>query len=85
MKRDIYVNLPVDDLERSKTFFSKLGFTFNQQFTNEEAACMIIEDNIYAMLLKKEFFSTFTSKLISDAKSSTGIINKASKICLLIS
>jgi predicted lactoylglutathione lyase len=74
MKREIYVNLPVDDLERSKTFFSKLGFTFNQQFTNEEAACLIIEDNIYAMLLKREFFSTFTSKPISDAKSSTEVL-----------
>jgi predicted lactoylglutathione lyase len=71
MKREIYVNLPVADLERAKSFFSSLGFTFNSEFTDENALCMIIEDNIYAMLLKNEFFSTFTNKPICDAKSST--------------
>jgi predicted lactoylglutathione lyase len=74
MKRRIYVNLPADDLERSKTFFSSLGFTFNPKFTDENAACMVIEDNIYAMLLKKDFFSTFTKKPISDAKTSTEVL-----------
>lgn len=67
MAKQIFVNLPVKDLDASITFFSKLGFTFNQQFTNEKATCMIIGDNIFAMLLVEYFFKTFTTKEISDA------------------
>lgn len=74
MKRQIYVNLPVNNLERSIAFFTTIGFTLNQQFTNEDAACMVIEDNIYAMLLKNEFFSTFTLKQIADAKNCTEVL-----------
>ncbi len=75
MKRQLFVNLPADDLERSKAFFTSLGFTFNAQFTNEKGACMIVEDNIYVMLLTKEFFSIFTAKPISNAMNSTEVIN----------
>ena len=46
MKRQIYVNLPIDNLERSITFFTSIGFKLNQQFTNDVAACMVVEDNI---------------------------------------
>lgn len=62
MATNIFVNLPVMDLEKTKNFFSKLGYTFNQQFTDEKAACMIISDTIYAMLLTEPFFKGFTPK-----------------------
>ena len=51
MSRQIYVNLPVRDLERSKRFFAHLGFTFEPKFSDENAACMVVSDTIYVMLL----------------------------------
>ncbi|MEO8173382.1 MAG: VOC family protein [Sediminibacterium sp.] len=66
MATQIFVNLPVKDLNRSIAFFTKLGYTFNPQFTNEDATCMIIAENIYAMLLTEPFFKTFTKKEICD-------------------
>jgi len=73
--RQIFVNLPVKDLERSKQFFSSLGFSFNPQFTDENAACLVIEnDAIYAMLLREPFFKTFTPRAIADAKKSTEVL-----------
>ena len=75
MARQIFVNLPVRDLERSKAFFGRLGFGFNAQFTNEKAACLVIEkDSIHAMLLTEPFFKTFTEKSIVDAKKSTEVL-----------
>jgi hypothetical protein len=75
MPRQIYVNLPVRDLERAKGFFSRLGFGFNPQFTDDKAACMIVEDNsIYVMLLAEPFFKTFTSKALADARKSTEVL-----------
>lgn len=74
MHKQIYVNLPVKDLSRSMTFFKSLGFAFNPKFTNEHAACMVIGDNIYTMLLPEPFFKTFTSKAICDAKQSTEVL-----------
>ena len=74
MSKQIFVNLPVKDLKKSMDFFSKLGFTFNPQFTDENAACMIIGENIYAMLLVESFFSTFTNKKISDATKTTEVL-----------
>lgn len=74
MAKQIFVNLPVKNLNASIDFFTKLGFTFNPQFTDEKATCMIIGDNIYAMLLTQPFFSTFISKPLSDAKNTTGVI-----------
>ncbi|MCU1443063.1 MAG: glyoxalase [Cryobacterium sp.] len=71
----IFVNLPVNDLQRSKDFFTALGYSFNEQFTDENAACLIIrEDAIFAMLLTRDFFSRFTKKPIADATSSTEAI-----------
>ena len=55
----IFVNLPVKDLQRSMKFFSQLGYTFNQQFTDEKAACLVISETIYAMLLTEPFFQSF--------------------------
>ena len=75
MATKIFVNLPVKDLNQSMGFFSKLGYTFNPQFTDEKAACMVINDgSIYAMLITEPFFQTFTKKEISDAKRSTEVL-----------
>jgi hypothetical protein len=74
MATKIFVNLPVKDLNRSLEFFSSLGYRFNQQFTDEKAACMVISEDIYVMLLREEFFKTFTKKEIADAKKYTETI-----------
>ena len=74
MNKQIFVNLPVKDLERSKAFFAHLGYSFNPQFTNEQAACMVISDTIYAMLLTEPFFAGFTKKPIVDAKQATEVL-----------
>lgn len=66
MANQIFVNLPVKDLDRSVDFFTRLGYTFNPDFTNENATCMIIGENIYAMLLVEDFFRTFTDREIID-------------------
>lgn len=72
--KQIFVNLPVKDLPKSKMFFEALGYSFNPQFTNESGACLVISDTIYAMLLTEEFFKQFTSKEIVDAKKSTEVL-----------
>ncbi len=74
MPRKIYVNLPVKDLEKSKAFFSALGFDFFAPFTNESAACLVLGENIYVMLLLETFFASFTNKIITDAKISTEVL-----------
>jgi predicted lactoylglutathione lyase len=74
MVKQIFINLPVKDLKKTMSFFEKLGFTFNMQFTDDKAACMIIGENIYAMLLLDKFFKTFTNKEIADAKKSTEVL-----------
>lgn len=78
MVKQIFVNLPVKDLEKTKAFFAALGFTFNPQFTDENAACMVMSENIFAMLLQEPFFKTFTNKAIADATQSTEVINAIS-------
>jgi len=72
MSRQIYVNLPVKELKRSVEFFTQLGFTFNPQFTDENATCMIVADDIYVMLLVEKFFQSFTDKPVCDAAKATG-------------
>jgi len=74
MPTQIYVNLPVKDLNKSIGFFTKLGFKFNPQFTDENATCMIVGDDIYVMLLVEKFFKTFTKKEITDSTKSTEVI-----------
>ena len=74
MGTKIFVNLPVKNLDRSVEFFSKLGFGFNQQFTDEKGTCMVINDDIYVMLLLEEFFKTFTKKQVLDARKGTEVI-----------
>jgi uncharacterized protein len=70
----IFVNLPVKDLPRAKDFFAKLGFNFNAHFTDETAACMIVSDDIYVMLLTYAKFKEFTPKQISDATESSEML-----------
>jgi uncharacterized protein len=73
--RQIFVNLPVKDLERSKKFFSSLGFGFDAKFTDDKAACLVIEkDSIYAMLITAPFFKTFTPRAVADAKSASEVL-----------
>jgi predicted lactoylglutathione lyase len=74
MSTKIFVNLPVKDLKKSMSFFTELGFSFNQQFTDENAACLVISDQIYAMLLVEKFFKTFITNEIADAKNVTEVI-----------
>jgi predicted lactoylglutathione lyase len=74
MSRQIFVNLPIADMQRSKAFFTALGFSFNPQFTNEQGACMVIADDIYAMLLVKPFFQTFIDTDIADATRTTEVL-----------
>lgn len=62
-----FINLPIKDLKKSMNFFSQIGFTFNMQFTNENAASMIINDNTFSMLLTEAYFNNFTNKHIIDA------------------
>ena len=71
MATQIFVNLPVKDLNKSKDFFEKLGFSFNPQFTNDDGAYLIICENIFAILLTEPFFKTFTKKEIADGKKTT--------------
>jgi len=76
--KHIFVNLPVKDLKRSIGFFTALGFTFDPRFTDENATCMIIGENIYAMLLVESFFNTFTGKAVSDAAKTTEVLTALS-------
>jgi uncharacterized protein len=72
--RKIFINLPVKDLQRSVAFFTGLGFSFNPNFTDETATCMIISDDAYAMLLTHKKFQDFTKKNIADTTTSSEAI-----------
>ncbi|MFJ3924127.1 VOC family protein [Streptomyces sp. NPDC090022] len=70
----IFVNLPVKDLDASKAFWIELGYSFNEQFTDETAASLVISDTIYAMLLTEAKFKEFTHKSITDTATSTEVL-----------
>jgi uncharacterized protein len=74
MSTKIFVDLPVRDLTASIEFFTKLGFSFNPQFTDETATCMVVSEDIFVMLLTHAKFKTFTSKEICDATKSTEVL-----------
>jgi uncharacterized protein len=74
MSTKIFLNLPVKDLPRSIEFYQGLGFTLNPQFSDENAACIVISEEIYAMLLTHKYFQTFTPKTICDATKSTEVL-----------
>jgi predicted lactoylglutathione lyase len=70
----IFVNLPVKDLARSRAFYGALGYSFNEQFSDENAACVVISDTIFLMILAEPFFKTFTKKEIADESGVTEAI-----------
>ena len=74
MSTKIFVNLPVKDLNKSVEFFTKLGYEFNPQFTDENATCMIVTENIFVMLLVEKYFKTFTPKEICDTTKSVEVL-----------
>jgi len=75
MATNIFVNLAVKNLDKTKEFFSKLGYTFNQQFTDDKGACMVISETIYAMLISEAYFKTFIpNKEISDTSKSKEVL-----------
>ncbi len=78
MSRMIFVNLPVNDLPRSRAFWEALGFHFNPQFSNEQGACLVFDENIFAMLLVPSFFQTFTPRPVADGSAATEVITAVS-------
>ena len=74
MPTKIFVNLPVSDLNKSIEFFKALGYTFNPQFTDETATCMIVSDDIFVMLLTRAKFAGFTPKPVADAHETTEVL-----------
>lgn len=72
--QQIFVNLPIKDVARSRAFFAGLGYTFNEQFSNEQAFCMVISDTIYVMMLVEPFFQTFTKKPVANAFERTEVL-----------
>lgn len=77
MHKQIFVNLAVSDLPKSKKFFESLGLAFNLQFSNDQGACLVLGDNLFAMLLVTDFFKTFTAKPLCDPRANTEVL-----ICL---
>lgn len=78
MSTQIFVNLPVKDLNVSRAFYAALGYSINEAFSNQDAACVVISNQIYVMLLTHPFMSQFTQKAIADATTSTEVINALS-------
>ncbi|HEY0332855.1 MAG TPA: VOC family protein [Stenotrophomonas sp.] len=75
MVTQIFVNLPIESLPRAVDFFTALGFGFDARYTDENATCLILGENIFAMLLVKPFFQGFTSKSICDTTQAAEVIN----------
>lgn len=78
MSQQIFINLPVKDLQQSMDFYTAIGFTNNPQFTDDKAACMVVSDTIFVMLLTHERFRDFTSKEIADTKKTVAVLNALS-------
>ncbi|MEJ8639371.1 VOC family protein [Streptomyces sp. MS2.AVA.5] len=74
MAQQVYINLPVKNLETTKAFWSKLGFSFNDQFSDEQGACLVISDTIYAMLLTEARYKDFTKKAVANASTTSEVI-----------
>ena len=74
MSTKVFVNLPTADLERSKAFYTALGCEINPLFSDENAACIVWSDDIFFMVLTREYFGTFTDKQVVDAKSSAQVL-----------
>ena len=78
MPNAIYINLPILDLNKSKAFYSALGFQLNLKFSNDAAVCMVVNEHVYIMLLTKPFFAGFTPRPIADTATAVGVINSLS-------
>lgn len=78
MSTQIFVNVAVRDLQKSMAFFGALGFGFNAEYTNDDAACMIVSDDIFVMLLREDFFRTFTDKAICDTRTHVEVLTALS-------
>ncbi len=74
MHQQIFVNLPISDMQVSKAFFAALGYSFNPDFTNDQGAALVLGENLYAMLLVRDFFATFIDKPVADAKTATEVL-----------
>ena len=73
--KSIYINLPVKDLHKTRNFWTKLGFSFNEEFSGENALCLILnEGTIYSMLFTHKFFQTFTNRPVSDGSTTQVLI-----------
>jgi len=68
MSKMIFVNLPINDVDATRAFFTGLGYSFNEQFSDDKALCLVISETIFAMLVKPEFLSTFLDKPVGDPK-----------------
>ena len=73
-RRMLFVNLPVQDLSASSAFFTELGFTFDERFSDDKATCLVLSDQAYVMLLVRPFFAGFTTKQVADPATHTGAI-----------
>lgn len=78
MKKQVFINLPVSDLKKSMDFYTAVGFQNNPQFTDDTAACMVISEEIYIMLLTHKKFNEFIKKEIANTKTTAAVINALS-------
>jgi predicted lactoylglutathione lyase len=76
--RMIFVNLPIKDVQASRRFFSELGFSYNEQFSDDKAACMVVDENIFVMLLREDYFKGFINGEISDATKTKEVLTALS-------
>jgi len=73
MSRLLFLNLPVADLPASRAFFDTLGFSFDEKFCDEQAACMVVSDQAYVMLLQRDRFAEFVAKPLANARQATAL------------
>ncbi|HTT96100.1 MAG TPA: VOC family protein [Solirubrobacterales bacterium] len=73
MSRLLFLNLPVADLAAGRAFFAKLGFDFDEKFCDEGAACMVVSEQAYVMLLQRERFAEFVTRPLADAAEATAL------------
>ncbi|MDX2061544.1 MAG: glyoxalase/bleomycin resistance/extradiol dioxygenase family protein [Bacteroidia bacterium] len=74
MPSQIFINLPVADIGRSKAFFAALGWSFNPQFEDENACCLVLAENIFVMLLLRPYFQSFTPRPVAEAHATTQVL-----------
>ena len=70
----VFVNLPVTDLSRARSFYGALGFSFDERFSDDTAACVVVSENIYLMILTREKFATFTPRPVGNPSRDTSVL-----------